>query len=159
MVASKQGIIWICVYAIIRFAGHPRTPVLKGPPCWVIIGKRARLLGAPMFSSGSASLTTGLAFLAIGLVVIFQPELRPCSVRLGRLFFPVVAPKEIALVMTRSMEARKYLSKRGFGPSSSSSGRSPFAWSSGGTDERRADVPSTPDDFFFPGSALHPRGW
>ncbi len=118
VVAVELAIIWVCVYAIVRFVQGTRAAgALKGLLLLgIVIGIAARVLGgAEVFQRIGLLYDRLLAFLAIGLVVIFQPELRRALVRLGETPFFRSSPKEIALVVDEIVEACRYLSKARFG--------------------------------------------
>ncbi len=159
VVALELAIIWICVYAIVRFVQGTRAAgALKGLLLLgVVIGIAARVLGgAEVFQRIGLLYDRLLAFLAIGLVVIFQPELRRALVRLGETPFFRSTPKEIALVIDEICEACKNLSKARFGAIIVIERSIPVAGVvEGGTPLNAELTARLLQTIFFPGSALH----
>lgn len=159
VIAVELAIIWICVYATVRFVQGTRAAgALKGLLLvGVVVGVAARVLGgAEVFQRIGLLYDRLLAFLAIGLVVIFQPELRRALVRLGETPFFRSSPKEIALVIDEICEAAKYLSKARFGAIIVIERSIPVAGAVEGGTPMNAELTSRLlQTIFFPGSALH----
>ncbi|MBX3381270.1 MAG: diadenylate cyclase CdaA [Phycisphaeraceae bacterium] len=159
VVAFELAIIWVCVYAIVRFVQGTRAAgALKGLlVLGVVVGIAARVLGgAEVFQRIGLLYDRLLAFLAIGLVVIFQPELRRALVRLGETPFFRSSPKEIALVIDEICEACKNLSRARFGAIIVIERSIAVAGAVEGGTPMNAELSSRLlQTIFFPGSALH----
>lgn len=152
-------IIWICVYAIFRFVQGTRAAgALKGLLLLLlVVGIVSRLLGgAEVFQRLGLLFDRFLGVLAIGLVVIFQPELRRALVRLGETPWFRSSPKQIALVADEIAEACRNLSKARFGAIIVIERSIGVAGVVEGGTTLNADVSSRLlQTIFFPGSALH----
>ena len=159
VVAFEIAIIWVCVYAIVRFVQGTRAAgALKGLLLLgIIVGIAARVLGgAEVFQRIGFLYDRLLAFLAIGLVVIFQPELRRALVRLGETPFFRSSPKEIALVIDEICEACKNLSRARFGAIIVIERSIAVAGAVEGGTPMNAELSARLlQTIFFPGSALH----
>ncbi|MBX3388277.1 MAG: diadenylate cyclase CdaA [Phycisphaeraceae bacterium] len=159
VVAFELAIIWVCVYAIVRFVQGTRAAgALKGLLLiGIVAGIAARVLGgAEVFQRIGLLYDRLLAFLAIGLVVIFQPELRRALVRLGETPFFKSSPKEIALVIDEICEACKNLSRARFGAIIVIERSIAVAGAVEGGTPMNAELSARLlQTIFFPGSALH----
>ncbi len=84
-VAIELALIWLVVYAILRFVQGTRAArALKGLLFILIVGTVfVRFFGDDLFARISYLYDRMLAVIAIALVVIFQPELRRALIRLG----------------------------------------------------------------------------
>lgn len=158
-VLLELGIIWLVVFAIVRFIQGTRAAgAVKGLLLVLAVGTVAvRFLGGERsFERVSYLYDRFLALVAIGLVVIFQPELRRGLIRLGeaRLFRP--SPSEVAARVDEIVTACGYLSKARFGAIivvERSGGLRGLL--EGGT-AMDADLSARLlQTIFFPGSALH----
>ncbi len=89
-VALELLLIWFAVFAVIRFIQGTRAArALKGLIVLLVLGTvMVRVLGDDSFERLGYLYDRLLAVIAVGLVVIFQPELRRGLIRLGetRLF-------------------------------------------------------------------------
>ncbi len=158
-VLLELGIIWLVVFALVRFIQGTRAAgAVKGLLLVLAVGTVAvRFLGGERsFERVSYLYDRFLALVAIGLVVIFQPELRRGLIRLGeaRLFRP--SPSEVAARVDEIVTACGYLSKARFGAIivvERSGGLKGLL--EGGT-AMDADLSARLlQTIFFPGSALH----
>ncbi|MFN9968971.1 MAG: diadenylate cyclase, partial [Phycisphaerae bacterium] len=159
VVALELAIIWVCVYAIVRFVQGTRAAgALKGLlVVGIFFGVMARVLGgAEVFQRIGLLYDRFLGYLAISLVIVFQPELRRALVRLGETPFFRSSPKEIALVVDEICEACKYLSKARFGAIIVIERSIAVAGVVEGGTPMNAELTSRLlQTIFFPGSALH----
>jgi diadenylate cyclase len=159
VVALELAIIWVCVYAIVRFVQGTRAAgALKGLlVVSIFVGVMARVLGgAEVFQRIGLLYDRFLGYLAISLVIVFQPELRRALVRLGETPFFRSSPKEIALVVDEICEACKYLSKARFGAIIVIERSIAVAGVvEGGTPMNAELTARLLQTIFFPGSALH----
>lgn len=117
-VAVELVLIWIVVYAIIRFVqGTGAAGALKGLLVVLLVVTIASRFasGSDQFERLSYLADKFLALVAVGLLVIFQPELRRALVRLGEAPFFRGTPPEIAFIVGELATASKYLSKNKFG--------------------------------------------
>lgn len=117
-VAVEFVLIWIVIYAIIRFVqGTGAAGALKGLLVVLLIVTVASRVasGDDRFDRLSYLADKFLALVAVGLLVIFQPELRRALVRLGEAPFFRGTPPEIAFMVAELAAACKYLSKAKFG--------------------------------------------
>lgn len=117
-IAVELILIWIVVYAIVRFLEGTRAAgALKGLLIIaVIVALLSRLLGgAEIFQRLSVLYDKFLALIAVALIVIFQPELRRALVRLGEAPFFRATPKDVLFIADQVAEAAKYLSRQKFG--------------------------------------------
>jgi diadenylate cyclase len=120
-VAIELIIIWLVVYAIIRFVQGTRAAgALKGLLALTLLVFMLTLIPSAIGASDAFQrlqylFDRALGFIALGLVVVFQPELRRALTRLGEAPFFRSTPGEIALVVDAVVEAAGYLSKAKFG--------------------------------------------
>jgi diadenylate cyclase len=117
-VAVELVIIWVVIYAIIRFVqGTGAAGALKGLLVVLLVVTIASRVatGDDRFDRLSYLADKFLALVAVGLIVIFQPELRRALVRLGEAPFFRGTPPEIASMVAEIAAACKYLSKAKFG--------------------------------------------
>ena len=111
-------IIWFLVLMVVRFVQGTRAAgALKGALVLVLV---ATLLvqivgGGDTFPRLVYLYERALALVAIGLVVIFQPELRRALVRLGETSILRGGTNSVAAVVEPIIEASFYLSKARFG--------------------------------------------
>ncbi len=117
-VAVELVLIWVVIYAIIRFVqGTGAAGALKGLLVVLLVVTVASRVasGDERFDRLSYLADKFLALVAVGLIVIFQPELRRALVRLGEAPFFRGTPPEIASMVAEIAAASKYLSKAKFG--------------------------------------------
>jgi diadenylate cyclase len=117
-VAIELLLIGLVVYAVVRFLRGTRAAgALKGIFVILIVATvAARVIGGgEMFQRLAYLYDRFLAIVAIGLLIIFQPELRRALIRLGETpFFRTEAP-EITRTVDAIAEASAYLSRSRFG--------------------------------------------
>ncbi len=117
-VLIELAIIWIVVYAVVRFVRDTRAAgALKGL-FLLIVGTYvlARILGqGHSFQRIAFLYDRFLTIAAVGLLIIFQPELRRALVRLGETPFFRQSPGELAQVVDAIVAACTYLSRAKFG--------------------------------------------
>lgn len=117
-VAIELILLWLVVYVVVRFVrGTRATPALKGLLV-IIIGATVvawLLRQTDSFQRLGWLYDRFLTFAALGLLVIFQPELRRALVRLGETPFFRQSAGELAGVVDSIVSACTYLSKSKFG--------------------------------------------
>lgn len=118
-VAVELAVIWLVVWAIVRFLrGTRAVGALKGLLIVLLLGTiLTRVLG-----SGGASFQRltylydrALALVAVALIVIFQPELRRGLIRLGEAPLFRVTRSQQAQIISAVVSAAEYLAKARFG--------------------------------------------
>lgn len=117
-VLFELAIIWLLVLVLVRFVQGTRAAgALKGVLLIIVV---ATLLvqiigGQDAFPRLAYLYDRALAVVAIGLVVIFQPELRRALVRLGETSLLRGGSAGLAAVVEPIVEAAGYLSRARFG--------------------------------------------
>ena len=158
-VALEIGLIWILVFAIFRFVQGTRAAgALKGLLLLLIlITVISRVLGGTgQFQRLGLLHDRFLALAAVGLIVIFQPELRRALVRLGETPFFRSTPKDIRFVVDQIADAADYLSRAKFGALIVVERQIGLAGLIEGGTVLNAELSSRLlQTIFFPGSALH----
>jgi diadenylate cyclase len=158
-VALEIGLIWILVFAIFRFVQGTRAAgALKGLLLLlVLITVISRVLGGTgQFQRLGLLHDRFLALAAVGLIVIFQPELRRALVRLGETPFFRTTPKDIRFVVDQVADAADYLSRAKFGALIVVERQIGLAGLIEGGTVLNAELSSRLlQTIFFPGSALH----
>lgn len=158
-VLFELALIWIVVYAVVRFVEGTRAAgALKGLLVVLILATVfIRLVGGTdAFERLTYLFDRFLAVIAVGLVVIFQPELRRALIRLGEAPLFRSSPKEIAIVVEQVVEACAILSKQRFGALVVFEGSIGLEGLVEGGTRLNADVSSRLlQTIFYPGSALH----
>lgn len=117
-VVVELVVIWVVVWAVLRFVQGTRAAgALKGLLFLVVvITVLSRVLGGSEALQRLGFLYDRfLALIAVGLVIIFQPELRRGLVRLGETPFFRTTPSDLAFIADEIAEACGYLSKARFG--------------------------------------------
>lgn len=159
VVAVELAVIWVIVYAVVRFVQGTRAAgALKGLLIVVVLGVvGARLLGgADVFQRLGLLYDRFLAFLAIALIVIFQPELRRALVRLGETPFFRGTPKDIEQVVSEVAEAARFCARARFGALIVIERQVGLAGLVEPGEELNAKLSARLlQTIFFPGSALH----
>jgi diadenylate cyclase len=152
-------LIWVFVYAVVRFVqGSRAAGALKGLLVLVVIITLVSRVpgGSAAFQRLGLLYDRFLALIAVGLIVIFQPELRRALVRLGEAPFFRGTPSEIAYVTEEITEATTYLSKARFGALIVIERQVGLTGVVEGGTVLNADLTSRLlQTIFFPGSALH----
>lgn len=157
-VAIELALIWVLVFAVIRFIQGTRAArALKGLIVLLALGTvLVRVMGDGSFQRLGYLYDRLLAVVAVGLVVIFQPELRRGLIRLGetRLFRSGLDPgSEAARAIA---PACAYLSKSRFGAIiviERTTGLKTLV--EGGTELNARLTPQLLQTIFYPGTALH----
>lgn len=155
-------VIWVVVYMIIRFAQGTRAArALRGIfivfVSVVLLVLLLRVLGGDRAFLRLSYLGERLfAIVAIGLVVVFQPELRRAMIRLGERTLMRQSPGEIARVVDAVVEASDYLCRNRFGALMVLQRQTGLEGLLEGGTRLDARVSSRLlQTIFFPGSALH----
>lgn len=161
-VALELAFIWIFVYAVARFVQGTRAAgALKG----VLVLFLLLTLGAKILAGSDAFPRIGFLFekvlgvIALGLIVIFQPELRRAVMKLGETSLGFRGtPSEIASIAKELSDAAAYLSKARFGAImvvQRQEGTKALLEAGGGTLMNAQLTSRLLQTIFFPGSALH----
>jgi diadenylate cyclase len=159
-VAVEIAVIWIVVWVIMRFLrGTRAVGALKGLLILLLVGTvltRVFGSGGESFQRLTYLYDRALALVAIGLIVIFQPELRRGLIRLGETPLFRASKSDQHHVIEAVVAACEYLGKARFG------GLIVLERSVGlrGVIEGGSTLDSEVSDrllrtIFFPGSALH----
>jgi diadenylate cyclase len=117
-VAIELLLIGLVVYTVFRFVKGTRAAgALKGLFLVLVVATLvARIAGAAeTFQRVAFLYDRFLAIVAVGLLVIFQPELRRGLIRLGEATFFRHSPTAISQVVDSIVEACAYFSKARFG--------------------------------------------
>ncbi|MEL7473154.1 MAG: diadenylate cyclase CdaA [Planctomycetota bacterium] len=117
-VLVELAVIGLVVFLIVRFVEGTRAAgALKGLLVVLVVATvSVRILGGgAAFQRLTLLYDRFLAVIAIGLVVIFQPELRRALIRLGEAPIFRTSPKEIEGVIDSVVEASAYFSKAKMG--------------------------------------------
>lgn len=152
-------VIWVVVYAIIRFvAGTRAAGALKGTLVLLLVATMlVRILGGPeSFQRLKFLYDHFLTLLAIALIVVFQPELRRGLIRLGEA--PLLRRSAAADkgVVDAVVEACAYLSRARFGAIIVLERDTALKGLVEGGTTINAEVSARLlQTIFFPGSALH----
>jgi diadenylate cyclase len=158
-VAVEFLVIWIVVYLIVRFVQGTRAAgALKGLlVVLVVLTILSRVLGGSgSFQRLGLLYDKFLGFVAIGLIVIFQPELRRALIRLGETSFLRSTPKDITYIVGEVADAARYLSRARFGAIIAMERQTKLGGLVEGGTRMNAELSSALiQTIFFPGSALH----
>lgn len=157
-VVVELTIIWIMVYAILRFLQGTRAArAIKGLVFVLIIGTViVRVLGDDTFARLTYLYDRMLAGFALALVVIFQPELRRALIRLGETRFFGTSQQGAAAIASELAPACIFLSKAQFGAIIVIERRVGLkSITEGGTDLDAKLTTLLIQTIFHPGSALH----
>ncbi len=158
VVAVELILIWVVVYAVVRFAQGTRAAgALKGLLILlVLVTIVSRVVGAGSFQRLALLHDRFLALVAIALIIIFQPELRRALVRLGETPFFRGTPSDISFIVEEVADACKYLTKAKFGAIMVVERQVSVAGLVEGGTPLNAELSSSLlQTIFFPGSALH----
>lgn len=161
-VAFELALIALVVWAILRFIEGTRAAgVMKGLVALVLIGLAARIFLSLVgreeaFERLGYLLDRAGVVVAIGLVVVFQPELRRALTRLGEAPIFRSTPGEIAHVVDSVVEACSYFQKAKFGALIVMERRTALGGLAEGGTRLGAEVSAgLLQSLFFPGTALH----
>jgi diadenylate cyclase len=117
-VVMELAVIWLLVFVVVRFVQGTRAAgALKGALLLIVVTTLLVQIigGREAFPRLAYLYERALAVVAIGLVVIFQPELRRALVRLGETSLLRAGSAGVAAVVDPIVEACGYLSKARFG--------------------------------------------
>lgn len=117
-VGIELAVIWLVVYVVLRFVQGTRAAgAVKGIlVIFLVLTVFARIVGgSESFQRLGFLYEKFVALVALGLIVIFQPELRRALIRVGEASFFRSTPGEIAHVVDAISHACGYLSKARFG--------------------------------------------
>lgn len=118
-VIVEMAVIWVCVYAIVRFLRGTRgAGVIKGVALLlVVVTLLIRVLGesTDTFARLNFIYTRLLGLLAILLIVVFQPELRQAMIRIGHTRLLGFGNRTRSHVIDAIAEAVELLSKQQVG--------------------------------------------
>jgi diadenylate cyclase len=152
-------IIWVVVWVVVRFVQGTRAAgALKGIlVMFVVVLVATQILGTGgILPRLSFIYDRVLALVALGLVVIFQPELRRAAIRVGEASIFRSTPSEIAQVADAVTDACAYLSKAQFGAIVVIERQVGLrGLIEGGTKLNAALSSQMLQTIFFPGTALH----
>lgn len=161
-VAIELVLIWIVAFLVVRFVQGTRAAgALKGIlVIAVLVAVAARVLGREgQFDRLGVLYERVLALLALGLVVIFQPELRQAATRVGEAAFFRGSPGDFAAMARAVADACGFLSKARFGAIIAIERQVGLGGLvEGGTRLDAAISAELLKTIFFPGSALHDLG-
>lgn len=152
-------VIWIFVYLVARFVQGTRAAgALKGVlAVLILLAILSRVVGqGEAFQRLSFLIDRFLALAAIGLIVIFQPELRRAAIRIGEAPFLRSTPKDVQLVVDEIAKASAFLSRQKFGAIVAIERQVGLKGLVEGGTVLNADLNARLlQTIFFPGSALH----
>jgi len=157
-VGAELLIIAAVVYLALRFVQGTRAAgALKGLiVLLVIVTIVSRVIGGVSFQRLALLYDRFLALVAVGLIVIFQPELRRALVRLGETPFFRSTPKDIAYIVGEIAAAAGYLAKNRMGALIVLERQVGLAGIVEGGTVLNAELSARlVQTIFFPGSALH----
>lgn len=158
-VLLEFAIIWGAVYAITKFVQGTRAAgALKGLlVLLVLLTLVGRIIsGEDTFPRLRYLYDRLLAVVAVGLIVIFAPELRRAAIRIGETPFFRSTPGQIAQLVDEVADACKYLSKARFGAIMVFERQIGLQAVIEGATKIDAEVSSRLlETIFYPGSALH----
>jgi diadenylate cyclase len=158
-VAVELVLIGLVVYTVVRFVRGTRAAgALKGLFFVLVFATvMARVIGAgESFRRLAWLYDRFLAIVAVGLLVIFQPELRRGLIRLGEATFWRASSSEIAETVDAIVEASRYFSRSRFGAIIAIQRTVPLRGVVEGGTPIGAELSSRLlQTIFFPGTALH----
>lgn len=158
-VGLEIALIWGGVYAITRFVQGTRAAgALKGLlVLLVLLTVVGRVVsGEDTFPRLRYLYDRLLAVVAVGLVVIFAPELRRAAIRIGETPFFRSTPGEIARLVDEVADACKFLSKARFGALIVFERQIGLQALIEGAAQMNADLSARLlQTIFYPGTALH----
>lgn len=159
-VAAELAVIWLVVWAIVRFLeGTRAVGALKGLLMVLLIGTLVtRVLGSggESFQRLTYLYDRALALVAVALIVIFQPELRRGLIRLGEAPLFRSSRFQQSHVVSAIASAADYLAKARFGAIIVIERQIGLRGMTEGGTVLDAEVSDRLlRSIFFPGSALH----
>ena len=117
-VLFELALIWFVVYVVVRFVQGTRAAgALKGILFIILVVVLMLMIlgGGEAFGRLEYIVNRVLAVVAVGLIVIFQPELRRAAIRIGEAPFFRSTPSDISRVIESIADASAYLCKNRFG--------------------------------------------
>lgn len=158
-VAIELVVIWVFVYLAARFVQGTRAAgALKGVlVVLVLLAILSRVFGqGEAFQRLSVLIDRFLALAAVGLIVIFQPELRRAAIRIGEAPFLRSTPKDVQVIIDEVSGACGYLARQKFGAIIALERQVGLKGLVEGGTVLNADLTARLlQTIFFPGSALH----
>lgn len=157
-VTLELAFIWAVLFVIIRFVQGTRAAgALKGILFLFLVALMVRVVGGGQtFGRLGYIFDRLLAVVAVGLVVIFQPELRRALIRIGETPFFRSTPSDIASVTESISDACGYLCRNRFGAIIVLERQVKLSHLVEGGTSLNAELSSALlKTIFFPGSALH----
>ena len=158
-VLFELAVIWLLVFLVVRFVQGTRAAgALKGALVILVVATLTVQIigGRDAFPRLAYLYERALAVVAIGLVVIFQPELRRALVRLGETSLLRGGSAGVAAIVEPIVDASSYLSKARFGAIMVIERQVGLRGLVEGGTVLDADLnPRLLQTIFFPGTALH----
>ncbi len=118
-VAIELAIIWLVVYIVVRFLRDTGgAGIIKGLALLLVVGTvfvRVLAQNGESFQRLNFLYDKALGFAAIGVLVIFQPELRRALIRLGEATFFRASRSELAPMIEALVQACEFNSKNRIG--------------------------------------------
>jgi len=118
-VAIELAIIWLVVFIIVRFLRDTGgAGIIKGLALLLVVGTvfvRILAQNGESFQRLNFLYDKALGFAAIGMLVIFQPELRRALIRLGEATFFRASRSELAPMIESLVQACEFNSKNRIG--------------------------------------------
>ncbi|MCC6908401.1 MAG: TIGR00159 family protein [Phycisphaerales bacterium] len=118
-VAIELAIIWLVVFIIVRFLRDTGgAGIIKGLALLLVVGTvfvRVLAQNGESFQRLNFLYDKALGFAAIGVLVIFQPELRRALIRLGEATFFRASRSELAPMIEALVQACEFNSKNRIG--------------------------------------------
>jgi diadenylate cyclase len=158
-VAIEFAVIWVVVFIVVRFVISARVarPVKVVFFLLVVASMLVRVLGhGESFMRLAFLYDAMLPLVAIGLVVVFQPEIRRAISRIGDTPLFRRKPQPVTITVDAVVEAAVYLSRAKFGALMVIERSTPLKNLLEGGTVLNADISSRLlQTMFFPGTALH----
>jgi len=158
-VAIEFAVIWVVVFIVVRFVISARVarPVKVVFFLLVVASMLVRVLGhGESFTRLAFLYDAMLPLVAIGLVVVFQPEIRRAISRIGDTPLFRRKPQPVTITVDAVVEAAVYLSRAKFGALMVIERSTPLKNLLEGGTVLNADISSRLlQTMFFPGTALH----
>lgn len=155
----ELAVIWALVYLVVRFVqGTGAAGAIKGALLVIVVATAAVQLigGGEAFPRLAFLYERAVAVVAVGLIVVFQPELRRALVRIGETSLLRGGPSGVARVVGPIVQACEYLSRSRFGALIVIERQIGLrGLVEGGTPVNAELSAALLETIFFPGSALH----
>lgn len=157
-VAVELAVIWAVVLVIFRFVQGTRAAgAMKGTLVLVVVvSLAARIVAGEAFGRLDYLYDRVLGLAALGLVIVFQPELRRALIRLGETPWFRASQSDLSFIAEQVAGACEYLSKAKFGAIVVLERQVKLeALTEGGTTLRAELSTRLLQTLFYPGTALH----